>query len=130
VLGKGIVLGKYTKKLGDSKKVTDYDTKDIAGPDSQAYQDAYKIAMQSGHGASDIFLAPEEMIHAVVAEDTPHAPMLQTEISVPKVPKTPTVAEATADVASNDYADDYAAGYIGDDYGDNYDDLQIVKLEA
>lgn len=130
MLGKGIVLGKYTKKLGDSKKITDYDTKDIAGPDSQAYQDAYKIAIQSGAGASDIFLPPEEMIQAVVAEDVPHAPMLKSEISVPKAPKTPTVAEAKAEVAKDDYADDYAAGYMGDDYGEKYDDLQIVKLEA
>jgi hypothetical protein len=62
VLGKGIVLGKYTRTLGDSKKVTDYDEKEIAGPDSQAYKDAYQLALRSGKGETDIFLAPEEMV--------------------------------------------------------------------
>ena len=93
MLGKGIVLGKYTKKLGDSKKVSDYDIKDIAGPDSQAYQDAMKIAQQSGRGETDIFLPPEEMVAAVVKEDIAHAPPILAKQSV-IVPEAPDVAAA------------------------------------
>ena len=104
MLGKGIVLGKYTKKLGDSKKITDYDKKDIAGPDSQAYQDAYKIAQQSGRGETDIFLPPEEMVQAIVAEDAittpilgaPDTPEVEAAVLIPTVSEVKAGAEPIA----------------------------------
>ena len=48
VLGKGIVLGKYSRTVGDTKKATDYDQKELAGPDSQMYKDALSLALRSG----------------------------------------------------------------------------------
>jgi len=44
VLGKGIVLGKYSRTSGDSKSYTDFDEKNIGGPDSQLYKDAADLA--------------------------------------------------------------------------------------
>ena len=48
------MLGKYSRTLGDTKKVTDYDQKQIAGSDSQMYKDALSLALKSGKGESDI----------------------------------------------------------------------------
>ena len=44
ILGKGIVLGKYSRTTGGTKDITDYDKKEIAGPQSQAYKDALYLA--------------------------------------------------------------------------------------
>ena len=54
VLGKGIVLGKYTFTDGRTYEVTDFDEKVIAGPDDKAYKQALAIAQMSGKGYSDI----------------------------------------------------------------------------
>ena len=48
------MLGKYSRTLGDTKKVTDYDQKQIAGSESQMYKDALSLALKSGKGESDI----------------------------------------------------------------------------
>ena len=54
------MLGKYSRTVGDTKKLTDYDEKEIAGPDSQMYKDALKLALRSGKGESDITAKMEE----------------------------------------------------------------------
>lgn len=48
------MLGKWSRTTGDTKRVTDYDSDEIAGPDSQMYKDAYQLALHSGQGASDV----------------------------------------------------------------------------
>lgn len=40
--------------MGDSKKVSDYDEKEIAGPESQAYKDAVHLVEKSGRGATQL----------------------------------------------------------------------------
>lgn len=54
VLGKGVVLGKYTYTDGATYEKTDFDEKVIAGPDDKAYKEALAIAKNSGHGETDI----------------------------------------------------------------------------
>ena len=50
-LGKGVVLGKYSRTISDSKKVVDYDVKRIDQTDAM-YHDAMELAHNSGLGYS------------------------------------------------------------------------------
>jgi len=54
ILGKGVVIGRYSRTSGDTKKASDYDEKEIADKDSQLYKDAMDLAQRSGMGETDI----------------------------------------------------------------------------
>ena len=53
-LGKGIILGKYSRTKTTTKKLTDFDEQLISGPDSEMYRDAKQLALNSGLGQSRI----------------------------------------------------------------------------
>lgn len=66
MLGKGVVLGKYTYTDGATYEVTDFNEEVIAGPDDKAYKEALAIAKNSGNGQTDInfgYGAPHGGIH-------------------------------------------------------------------
>ena len=76
------MLGKYTRTDGTTKKITDFDTKEIAGPGSQMYKDALDLAMRSGKGETDIYYGPDDAAKAIVGEDSPDPTNFQKEINV------------------------------------------------
>ena len=72
ILGKGIVLGKYTRSTGDTKRYTDYDHVEVAGPNSNLYKDALDLIKMNGtqNVAIDSFKDAED---AKIVEDIPEA---------------------------------------------------------
>jgi len=72
ILGKGIVLGKYTRSTGDTKRYTDYDHVEVAGPNSNLFKDALDLIKMNGaqNVAIDSFEDAEE---AKIVEDIPEA---------------------------------------------------------
>ena len=71
--GYGIVLGKYQQVNTTSKTITDFDSKEIAGPESQEYKDAMDLALRSGYGYSALeYDEPfADMKDHIVSEDVP-----------------------------------------------------------
>ena len=55
ILGKGIVLGKYTFTDGKTYEKKDYDEVVVAGPGDKAYEEAWNIAKNNRHGQSKIY---------------------------------------------------------------------------
>ena len=54
VLGKGVVIGKYSFTDGKTYEMKDYDEKVIAGPNDLAYKEALEIAKKNGYGTSEL----------------------------------------------------------------------------
>ncbi len=94
-LGKGIVIGKFTRTNGGKKKIVDFHEEEIAGVGSQMYKDAVALAKRSGQGASNIDLnrlhygsinyGADGAAKAIIAEDVPNAKQFDREIDVPTV---------------------------------------------
>lgn len=94
ILGKGVVIGRYSRTSGDTKKVTDYDEKEIADKESQLYKDAMDLAQRSGLGETDI---PLHAMHhydiaiipdaekAIIKEDAIDMTEFEKEIVVPTI---------------------------------------------
>ena len=82
-LGRGIVLGKYSKSTGDQKRVTDYDNRVIAGPNSKMYKDALDLAIRSGKGASSVHYGPDDAAKVLIKEDIPDQTEFKKDIVVP-----------------------------------------------
>lgn len=86
VLGKGIVLGKYSRTTGGDKRVVDYDEVELGGPDSEMYKDALDLAYRSGRGETDIRFPINyipEAEDAKIAADTPDRSGFEQPIDVP-----------------------------------------------
>ena len=88
-LGKGIVLGKYARTSGGSKRAVQFSEDLIAGPADPMYRDAYDLALRQGHrvsrrGPRSVSHGPShEQVAAIIPEDSPQLNMPKAHIPDP-----------------------------------------------
>jgi len=97
ILGKGVVIGRYSRTSGDTKKATDYDEKEIADKESQLYKDAMDLAQRSGLGETDIPLHAKHHYDIAIIPDAEKAIIKEDAIDMTEFEKeivVPTIKEA------------------------------------
>lgn len=74
------MLGRYQKVNTETKRITDFDERVIAGPNDQMYKDALDLARLNGHGYSEISDTHfADMKTFTVNEDTPDTSLVGGE---------------------------------------------------